>query len=201
MPDRLHVLATIYQSDRADRATTLTVSLATIGVATTYLIGTIAFYDKLDLLGWAISLLPFPLLCTAAFHSQLLNLAAVRARSILTLEHALLAASGPDESHPLEPSHIGATATEHATNIHTASTSHRLAMLIAYGGAGIIPLAYTALMLIKAAHHLSGWVAVPAAFYLILLVPITFAWRDSAAKLDLHALANPAPTGTETNPA
>ncbi|KOV86319.1 hypothetical protein [Nocardia sp. NRRL S-836] len=190
MPDRLHVLTAIYQSDRADRATTLTVSLATIGVATTYLIGTIAFYDKLDLLGWAISLLPFPMLCTAAFHSQLLNLAAVRARSVLTLERALLAAAGPDQSHPVDPSHVGATAAEHATNIHTAGTPHRLAMLIAYGGAGVIPLAYTVLMLIKAAHHLNGWVAVPAVFYLVLLVPITFAWRDSAAKLDFDAITS-----------
>ena len=194
MPDRLHVLTTVYQSDRADRATTQTVSLATIGVATTYLIGTIAFYDKLDLLGWAMSLLPFPLLCTAAFHAQLLNLAAVRARSILTLEHALLTATDPDQSHPLDPSHIGATAAEHTTNIHTAGTPQRLAMLIAYGGAGIIPLAYTALMLIKAAHHLNGWVAIPATFYLILLIPITFAWRDSTTKLDFQATTNSTPT-------
>ncbi|MFD5824389.1 hypothetical protein [Lentzea sp. NPDC060358] len=186
MPDRIHVLTTIYQSDRADRATTLTVSLATIGVATTYLIGTIAFYDKLDLLGWAISLLPFPLVCTAAFHAQLLTLAAVRARSILALEHALLTATDPGQNTPVDPTRIGATATERATNIHTASPSHRFAMLIAYGGAGIIPLAYTVLMLIKAAHHLGGWVAVPTALYLVLLVPITFAWRDSAAKLDLR---------------
>ncbi|SER92822.1 hypothetical protein [Lentzea albida] len=185
------MLTAIYQADRADRATTLTVSLATIGVTTTYLIGTIAFYDKLDLLGWAISLLPFPLLCTAAFHAQLLNLAAVRARSILTLERALLAATDHGESHSLDPSRIGATAAEHATNIHTAGTPLRLAMLIAYSGAGIIPLAYTALMLVKAAHHLGGWVAVPAALYLILLVPIVFAWRDSATKLDFNATANP----------
>lgn len=194
MPDRLHVLTTIYQSERADRATTQTVSLATIAVATTYLIGTIAFYDKLDLLGWAMSLLPFPLLCTVAFHSQLLNLAAVRARSILTLEHALLTTTNPDQSHPLDPSHIGATATELATNIHTAGTPHRLAMLIAYGGTGIIPLAYTTLILTKAAHHLSGWIAVPAAFYIILLIPITFAWRDSTTNFNLHVTTNSNPT-------
>ena len=193
MQDPLHVLTAIYQSDRADRATTLTVSLATIGVATTYLIGTIAFYDKLDLLGWAMSLLPFPLLCTAAFHSQLLNLAAVRARSILTLERALLTAVDAGQSPPLDPSRIDATATEHATNIHTAGTTHRIAMLVAYGGAGIIPLAYTVLVLIKAARHLGGWVAVPATFYLVLLVPIALAWRDSAAKLDLRATTNPDP--------
>jgi hypothetical protein len=190
VPDRLSVLTAIYQSERADRATTQTVSLATIGVAMTYLIGTIAFYDKLDLLGWAISLLPFPLLCTAAFHSQLLNLAAVRARSILTLEHALLTTTDPDHGHPLDPSHIGATASEHATNIHTAGTPHRLTMLIAYGGTGIIHLAYTALMLTKAAHHLSGWVAIPAVFYLILLIPTTLAWRDSTTKLNFPATTN-----------
>ena len=49
-------------------------------------------------------------------------------------------------------------------------------------------------MLAKAAPHLGGWVAVPAAFYLILLIPITFAWRDSAAKLNFHAITNSNPT-------
>jgi len=136
VPDRLPVFTAIYQSERADRAATQTVSLAVIGVAMTYLVGTIAFYDKLDLLGWAISLLPFPLLCIAAFHSQLLTLAAVRARSILTLERTLLTATGSDDDHPVDLPHIGVTASEHATNIHTAGTPHRITMLIAYGGLG-----------------------------------------------------------------
>lgn len=189
MADRLHTLTAVYQSERADRAATQTVSLAAIGVAMTYIVGTIAFYDKLDLLGWAISLLPFPLLCTAAFHSQLLNLAAVRARSILTLERALLAATEHDHDHPLDPTRIGVTASEYATNIHTARASHRLAILIAYGGMGLIHLGYTVLMLVKAARHLAGWIAIPSGVYLILLIPIALAWRDSTRRLDFHPVA------------
>lgn len=195
MADRLHTLTAVYQSERADRAATQTVSLAAIGVAMTYLVGTIAFYDKLDLLGWAISLLPFPLLCAAAFHSQLLNLAAVRARSILTLEHILLAAIGPD-NHPLDPTHVGVTASEVATNIHTARTPHRLSMLIAYGGLGIIHLAYTILMLVKAVRHITGWVAIPAGLYLILLVPIALAWRDSTTRFNFRTATSADSTAT-----
>ncbi|GAA3868645.1 hypothetical protein GCM10022243_37840 [Saccharothrix violaceirubra] len=178
-PDRLPALIAVYQSDRADRATTLNVGLATMGVAATYLVGTIAFYDKLDLLGWAIALLPFPLICVAAFHSQLLNLAAVRARSILTLERRLLA-DVPD----LDRDRVGTTATERATNVHTAPRPHRVAALIAYGGVSAVHLAYIALMLVKAAQHLHGWVAVPAVVYAALLVPVGAAWRHSARALD-----------------
>ncbi|WP_086663635.1 hypothetical protein [Lentzea kentuckyensis] len=176
MADRLHALIAVYQSDRADRVTTLTVSLATMGAAVTYLVGTIAFYDKLDLLGWAISLLPFPLVCIAAFHSQLLNLAAVRARSILTLEREILGAGGPAD--------VGAAATELATNIHTAPVPHRLTTLITYGGVGLINLTYLVLMLVKAGSHIHGWVAVPAVGYVALLVPIAAAWRHSTRNLD-----------------
>jgi hypothetical protein len=71
-----------------------------MGAAVTYLVGTIAFYDKLDLLGWAICLLPFPLVCIAAFHALLLNLAAVRARSILTHERAHWPWSGLVDGNP-----------------------------------------------------------------------------------------------------
>lgn len=175
MTDRLPALIAVYQSDRADRVTTLTVSLATMGAAVTYLVGTIAFYDKLDLLGWAIILLPFPLLCIMAFHSQLLNLAAVRARSILTLERAILGGGPPG---------VGVTATEFATNIHTAPAPHRISTLIAYGGVGLINMTYLVLMLVKAGSHMHGWVAVPAALYAVLLVPIAAAWRLSAINLD-----------------
>lgn len=178
MADRLPALIAVYQSDRSDRVTTLTVSLATMGAAVTYLVGTIAFYDKLDLLGWAISLLPFPLVCIAAFHSQLLNLAAVRARSILTLEREIL--GNPD---------VGATATELATNLHTAPTPHRLTTLISYGGVGVIHLTYLVLMLVKAGRHLHGWVAVPAVVYVALLVPIAAAWRHSTLNLDPRQIA------------
>ncbi|SFR29857.1 hypothetical protein SAMN04488564_12246 [Lentzea waywayandensis] len=176
MADRLQALIAVYQSDRSDRVTTLTVSLATMGAAVTYLVGMIAFYDKLELLGWAISLLPFPLVCIAAFHSQLLNLAAVRARSILTLEREILGDA--------MPASVGATATELATNIHTAPVPHRLTSLISYGGVALINLTFIVLMLVKAARHLQGWVAVPAVVYAVLLVPIAAAWRHSTRNLD-----------------
>jgi hypothetical protein len=184
--DRLQVLTAIYQSDRADRSNTLTVSLATMGAAVTYLIGTIAFYDKLDLLGWAISLLPIPLLCVAAFHAQLVNLAAIRAGSILTLEHALLTATTTPDTPTINPDAIGVTASEQATNIHTAHTSIRISLAIAYGGVGSIYLAYIAFMLIKAAHHMTGWITIPALMYIALLVPIGFAWKHSTTNLDLR---------------
>lgn len=187
MADRLQVLTMIYQADRADRSTTLTVSLATMGAAVTYLVGTIAFYDKLDLLGWAISLLPVPLVCVAAFHAQLVNLAAVRARSILAIEQTLLAATtSPANAPPLEPANIGVTASERATNIHTAPASQRIALVIAYGGVGATYLAYIAFMLVKASHHMSGWVTIPAVLYVVLLVPIGFAWRHSTTSLDFR---------------
>ncbi|KOV81763.1 hypothetical protein [Nocardia sp. NRRL S-836] len=176
MADRLPALIAVYQSDRADRVTTLTVSLATMGAAVTYLVGTIAFYDKLDLLGWALSLLPFPLVCIMAFHSQLLNLAAVRARSILTLEREIFCGGGP--------SGVGVTATEFAINVHTAPAPHRISTLIAYGGVGLINMTYLVLMLVKACSHIHGWVAVPALLYAALLVPIAAAWRLSAINLD-----------------
>ena len=186
MSDGLSVLTAIYQSDRADRSTTLTVSLATMGAAVTYLVGTIAFYDKLDLLRWAICLLPFPLVCIAAFHALLLNLAAVRARSILTLERALLdRVSVPDGSSPAY-GEIGVSASEQAGNLHTAHPSQRAAILIAYGGVGIVYLGYIGLMLVKAAAHMSGWVAVPVAVYAALLVPVALAWRHSAVNFDLE---------------
>ncbi|MEU0884385.1 hypothetical protein ABZ345_37835 [Lentzea sp. NPDC005914] len=184
MSDDLGVLTAIYQSDRADRSTTLTVSLATMGVAVTYVVGTIAFYDKLDLLGWAICLLPFPLICVAAYQALLLNLAAVRARSMLTLERALFdQLSGPDASS-LDRGEIGVTASERAANLHTAHPSQRAAILIAYGGVGVIDVGYIGLMLVKAAAHLSGWIAVPVGAYAALLVPVALAWRHSTANFD-----------------
>ncbi|MEV0677772.1 hypothetical protein AB0I60_14730 [Actinosynnema sp. NPDC050436] len=185
MVDRLAVLTAIYQSDRADRAGTFTVSLATMGAAVTYLVGTVAFYDKLDLLGWAIALLPFPLVCIAAFHSQLVALAAVRARSILSLERALLAATATDDG--VDPDHIGVTASERATNVHTAEWWNRVAIVVAYGGVGVVYVAYTALMLVKSAAHLSGWVAVPAVAYAVLLAPLALAWKRGTAGLDFRA--------------
>ncbi|WP_157984447.1 hypothetical protein [Lentzea terrae] len=184
MSDDLSVLTAIYQSDRADRSTTLTVSLATMGAAVTYLVGTIAFYDKLDLLRWAICLLPFPLVCIAAFHALLLNLAAVRARSILTLERALLGHVSEPDGSSVERGAIGVGASERAGNLHTAHPSQRAAILIAYGGVGIIYLGYIGLMLVKAAAHMSGWVAVPVAGYAALLVPVALAWRHSMANFD-----------------
>ncbi|MEU3855205.1 hypothetical protein [Streptomyces sp. NPDC029554] len=186
MSDRLHVLAAIYQSDRADRSSALTVSLATMGAAVTYLIGTIAFYDKLHLLSWSICLLPFPLICAAAFQAQLVNLAAVRARSILTLERTLLDAVEPAGGTALDRNIIGTTASEQASNLHTASTAQRGAILVSYGGVGLIYVAYTLLMLVKAARHMSAWVAVPAALYILLLVLIALAWRHCVANLNLH---------------
>jgi len=191
----LGVLTAIYQSDRADRSTTLTVSLATMGAAVTYLVGTIAFYDKLDLLGWAICLLPFPLVCIAAFHALLLNLAAVRARSILTLERALLdRVSAPDGSS-LDRGEIGVTASERAGNLHTAHPSQRAALLIAYGGVGIIYLGYIGLMLVKAALHMSGWIAVPIAVYAALLVTVALAWRHSTANFNFASTVAGGRTG------
>jgi hypothetical protein len=186
----VQVLGILYQSERADRSATLTVSLATMGAAVTYLIGTIAFSDKLHLLGWAIALLPFPLICIAAFHSLLLTMAAVRARSILQLEAALL---GHVAAAPIDRARIGVTASEHRTNVHTAPTAHRAAVLIAYGGVGASYLAYTVWMLWQAAEHLSWWVTVPATAYAALLVPIGLSWRQSVSSLDLRdPVANPA---------
>jgi hypothetical protein len=185
--DRLQILTSIYQADRADRSTTLTVSLATMGAAVTYLVGTIAFYDKIDLLGWAIALLPFPLVCIAAFHASLLNLAAVRARSILTLERELVSAAAVPG---VDMNTIGVTASELATNVHTAPHAQRFATIIAYGGVGLIYLSYIALMLVKAARHLSYWIAVPIVAYIALLVPIAFAWHKSTTLLDFRASAD-----------
>ncbi|WP_394617831.1 hypothetical protein JNUCC0626_01675 [Lentzea sp. JNUCC 0626] len=182
MADRLQVLTSIYQADRADRSATLTVSLATMGAAVTYLVGTIAFYDKIDLLGWAIALLPFPLLCIAAFHANLLTVAALRARSILALERELATAAGG-----LDPDTIGVIASERATNVHTAPKAQKFATLIAYGGVVLIYLVYIGLMLVKAARHLGGWVAVPITAYAVLLVPIALAWHRSTTLLDFRA--------------
>ncbi|RPK27544.1 hypothetical protein EES37_36620 [Streptomyces sp. ADI91-18] len=191
MTERLHVLTAIYQSDRADRSSTLTVSLATMGAAVTYLVGTIAFYDKLDLLGWAISLLPFPLICVLAFQAQMVNLAGVRARSILILEKALLDAVEPAGGPGLDRSLLGVTASERASNPHTSSPWHRAATLIAYAGVGLIDVLYVVLMLIKAAGHLSAWVAVPAAVYGMLLVLVALAWHRSVTNLDFSTVTVP----------
>ncbi|MDX3661073.1 hypothetical protein PV646_27535 [Streptomyces sp. ID05-26A] len=187
MADRLQILTSIYQADRADRSATLTVSLATMGAAVTYLVGTIAFYDKIDLLGWAIALLPFPLVCIAAFHATLLNLAALRARSILTLERELVSAAAIPG---VDMSTVGVSASERATNVHTAPLALRAAVIIAYGGVGIIYLAYIALMLVKAARHVSGWIAVPITAYTLLLVPIALAWHKSTTLLDFRVSAD-----------
>ena len=94
-------------------------------------------------------MLPFPLVCIAAFHASLLNLAAVRARSILTLERELVSAAAVPG---VDMNTIGVTASELATNVHTAPRAQRFATIIAYGGVGLIYLAYIALMLVKAAR-------------------------------------------------
>jgi hypothetical protein len=182
LSDHLQVLSTIYQADRADRATAFNVSLATMAAAVTYLVGTVAFYDKLNMLGWAVSLLPFPLICVAAFHSMLVNLAAVRARSILHLERHLLGSIDTSLEHAV----VGATAAESRSNIHTAPVYLRVAILIAYGGVGVIYVGYAVLMLWKAARHLSGWTAVPAVVYAALLVLIGIAWKESLTGLDFR---------------
>ncbi|PSL51374.1 hypothetical protein B0I31_1213 [Saccharothrix carnea] len=185
MSDRIHVLTAIYQSDRADRATNFTISLATMGAAVTYLIGTVAFYDKLDLLHWAIALLPLPLLCIAAFHALLLNLAAIRAHSILILEEALLTTTRTTDTHDVDHTHIGTSATERATNIHTAPRVVTVATLIAYGGIGLIYPLYTGLMLVKATRHLHTWIILPSTVYLALLAAITLMWRRSINNLKI----------------
>ncbi|MDX2525203.1 hypothetical protein [Streptomyces europaeiscabiei] len=185
MSDRLQVLTAVYQSDRADRSSALTVSLAALGTGVAYLIGTIAFYDKLGLLGWSISLLPLPLICVAAFQVQLVNLAAVRARSLLALERALLDAVEPVAGSTLDRTAIGVTASERTSNLHTALPAMKAAVLIAYGGVGIIFVAYTVLMLAKAVRYLDAWIVAPIAFYAALLVPIALAWRASITALDL----------------
>ncbi|MFJ8718099.1 hypothetical protein ACIRD9_33850 [Streptomyces violaceus] len=191
MSDRLHVLTAIYQSDRADRSSNLTVSLATMGAAVTYLVGTVAFYDKLDLLGWAISLLPFPLICVLAFQAQMVNLAAVRARSILILEKALLDAVEPPSGPHLDRVVLGVTASERASNLHTAARWQRAATLIAYLGVGLIDVLYVVLMLVKAAPHLSAWITVPATVYSVLLILVALAWHHSVTNLDLSAVGGP----------
>ncbi|MCT7351085.1 hypothetical protein N4P33_02680 [Streptomyces sp. 15-116A] len=191
MSDRLHVLTAIYQSDRADRSTALTVSLATIAAAVTYLIGTIAFYDKLDVLEWSISLLPSPLFCVAAFQAHLLNLAAVRARSMLTLERVLLDAVEPAGPTSVDCETIGVTASERVTNLHTATAPQRAAILISYGGVALIYLAYTALMLVKAAHHMKAWTAVPAVAYTAVVVVLVLVWRECVRNLDFHRSTGP----------
>ncbi|GGY14599.1 hypothetical protein [Streptomyces djakartensis] len=183
MSDRLHVLTAIYQSDRSDRSTALTVSLATMAAAVTYLIGIIAFYDKLDLLGWTVSLLPLPLFSVAAFQAHLLNLAAVRARSILTLEKALLDAVEPVGS-TLDRDTIGVTASERASNLHTAPAPQRAVILLSYGGVCLIYPACTALLLAKAADHMAAWIAVPSVCYAVMLVFVVAAWRDCIRSLD-----------------
>ncbi|WP_157619952.1 hypothetical protein [Saccharothrix sp. NRRL B-16348] len=186
-------MTALYQSDRADRATTLTVSLATMGAAVTYVVGTVAFYDKLDLLGWAIALLPFPMICIAAFHSLLVNLTGIRARSILHLEQALLDNVETDTPRApatsLDRTRIGVTATEVGTNLHTAPMPQRITILIAYGGVGVVYLGYITLMLWRSARHLSGWVTVPAVLYAALLFPIALSWRYSVMALDLRDLS------------
>lgn len=183
MSDRLHVLTAIYQSDRSDRSTALTVSLATMAAAVTYLIGIIAFYDKLDLMGWAISLLPSPLFCVAAFQAHLLNLAAVRARSILKLEKILLDAVEPVGS-TLDRDTIGVTASERATNLHTAPAPQRAVIVLSYGGVCLIYPTCTALLLAKASYHMGPWIAVPSVCYAVMLVLLVVAWRDCINGLD-----------------
>lgn len=189
MSDPLPALATLYGAERADRSSTLNVSLATMGAAVTYLIGTIAFYDKLDIFGWAIALLPFPMVCVAAFHSLLMNTTAIRARSILQLERALIDSIHTGLPATLVRSEIGVTASELDGNLHTAPAQRRLTILIAYGGVGAIYLAYVALMLWRAGEHIGGWVAVPTFLYIAALGPIALSWRDSVRKLDLRQVS------------
>ena len=184
MLESLQTLATIYQADRADRSSTVAVSLATMAAAVTYVVGTIAFYDKLDALGWGIALLPIPLLSIAAFHSLLVDLAAARAKSILTIERLLINAL--PEGLNFDRAAIGVTATEPRANVHTAPAAQRAAILIAYGGVGASYLGYVAVMLWRAAGHLAGWVAVPAAVYLVLLVLIGRSWFLSTGSLDFR---------------
>lgn len=197
MFDSQQVLTAIYQSERADRSTAFTVSLATMGAAVTYLAGTIAFYDKLDTLGWIIALLPIPMICIAAFHSLLINLAAVRARSIITLENTLLHGI-PDPN--IDLTHIGVTASERATNIHTAATAQRVALIIAYGGVGIVYLAYVILTLVKATSHIHWWTMIPAITYSGLLVPIAASWRHGTTSLKIQPSPHPN-TIVDQNPA
>ncbi|GAB2835473.1 hypothetical protein GCM10027200_38970 [Lentzea nigeriaca] len=73
--------------------------------------------------------------------------------------------------------------------MHTAPKAQRLAIIIAYGGVGVINLAFITLMLVRAARHLSFWTAVPIAAYAALLIPIGLAWRTSTARLDFRASA------------
>lgn len=188
MSDPLSVLTALYTAERADRSSTLTVGLATMGAAVTYLVGTIAFYDKLDTLGWAIATLPLPIICVAAFHSLLLNTAAIRARSLLHLEGALFDSIDSAAANAFRLGEIGVTASESDGNIHTAPKQRSFTILIAYGGVGAIYLAYIVLMLLRSADHIGGWVVMPAILYIALLVPVALSWRDGIVKVDFRQM-------------
>jgi len=51
---------------------------------------------------------------------------------------------------------------------------------------GVIYVGYLVLMLWRAAHHLSGWIAVPSVGYGALLLAIGLSWRAGAAGMDFR---------------
>lgn len=158
-------VAAIYGAERADSASILNTSLSLVAAGVAYLIGTIAFWDKFDLLGGWIVLLPFPLACVSAFHSVLLALAAVRTTSVLLLEELLKEAARI--SKRIDCDAIGAMAGERVMNMQRAHSWYlKASSVLAYGGVGAIILGYTTIVLMRSAGYIGAWVIAPTIGYM-----------------------------------
>lgn len=143
--DKVEALAAIYTGTRADNSSIMNVGLALLGAGVTYIAATLAFADAFGTdVDWIIvAVLPAPLWIVAAFHSLIVSITMVNAVTAQYVEARLMDVAGvgnPDRRY------IGYQRAEMIMNIGKSRWSHKVMVVLTYGGAATLVLGYTVYM-------------------------------------------------------
>lgn len=182
--EAVEALSSLYQADRSDNSTNLSASLALLGANIAYAGVTLAFSDQFSKLNdTLVVLLPIPLWIVAAFHSLIVSAGMLRAVSIQVLERELIRrAKIPDDVKIV----VGYQAPEGVMNIKPAAWVHKLAIVLANGGSGLIAIPYTVYILFS--REIEGMLRGGALFVYVFVALITaLSWTEGLKRYQRNA--------------